>query len=57
VLVVGNFTGQTVSVEGEPLLPEVEQIIDRLSQKLQQADRLALWEEDVESFHRLPPGP
>ncbi len=34
---VGNITIQTVSIEGEPLLSEVERIVDRLSQKLQQA--------------------
>jgi hypothetical protein len=34
---VGNITIQTVSMEGEPLLSEVERIVDRLSQKLQQA--------------------
>jgi hypothetical protein len=32
---VGNITIQTVSMEGEPLLSEVERIVDRLSQKLQ----------------------
>ena len=31
---VGNITIQTVSMEGEPLLSEVERIVDRLSQKL-----------------------
>ena len=35
--IVGNLTVQTVSMEREPLLSEVEQIIDRLFQKLQQA--------------------
>jgi hypothetical protein len=34
---VGNITIQTASMEGEPLLSEVERIVDRLSQKLQQA--------------------
>jgi hypothetical protein len=34
---VGNITIQTVSMEGGPLLSEVERIVDRLSQKLQQA--------------------
>jgi hypothetical protein len=33
---VGNITIQTASMEGEPLLSEVERIVDRLSQKLQQ---------------------
>lgn len=33
---VGNITIQRVSTEGEPLLSEVERIVDRLSQKLQQ---------------------
>ena len=33
----GNITVQKVSMEGEPLLSEVERIVDRLSQKLQQA--------------------
>jgi hypothetical protein len=35
---VGNVTIQTVSMEGEPLLSEVERIVDRLFQKLQPAD-------------------
>jgi hypothetical protein len=35
---VGNVTIQTVSMEGEPLLCEVERIVDRLFQKLQPAD-------------------
>jgi hypothetical protein len=34
---VGNITIQTLSMEGEPLLSEVERIVDRLSQKLEQA--------------------
>jgi hypothetical protein len=34
---VGNITIQTVSMEREPLLSEVERIVDRLFQKLQQA--------------------
>ena len=34
---VGNITIQTVSVEGEPLLSEVERIVDRLFQKLLQS--------------------
>jgi hypothetical protein len=34
---VGNITIQMASIEGEPLLSEVERIVDRLSQKLQQA--------------------
>jgi hypothetical protein len=34
---VGNITIQTLSMEGEPLLSEVERIVERLSQKLQQA--------------------
>jgi hypothetical protein len=33
---VGNITIQAVSMEGEPVLSEVERIVDRLSQKLQQ---------------------
>jgi hypothetical protein len=34
---VDNITIQRVSMEGEPLLSEGERIVDRLSQKLQQA--------------------
>ena len=34
---VGNITIQTMSMEGEPQLSEIEQIVDRLFQKLQQA--------------------
>jgi hypothetical protein len=34
---VGNITIQTASMEGEPPISEVERIVDRLSQKLQQA--------------------
>jgi hypothetical protein len=33
----GNITIQTVPMEGEPLLSEVERIVDRLFQKLEQA--------------------
>jgi hypothetical protein len=33
---VGNITIQALSTEGEPLLSEVERIVDRLFQKLQQ---------------------
>jgi hypothetical protein len=32
----GNITVQTVSIQGEPLLSEVERIVDRLFQELQQ---------------------